>query len=159
VRLTLLHPYDPACRPADQVETWDALADPQMVSLGEWWHVATVGPLAYAQALQRLWEVPGDLVVIEQDIVARSWHLIELADCPEAFCAFDYLLANGEPWTAHDEHFGAGLVKYGQAARAAVVERPQVPQSTWRGMPALLRWRLPPFHVHRPMVTHNHVGA
>lgn len=156
---TLLHVYDPKCRPADQVQTWEALGTLQVADLVDVVHAATIGPTSYAAALQDHWEVPGDLLVCEQDIVPRVWHLIELLDCPEDFCTWDYMLANGVAWSSKPEWFGAGLVKYGPSARAYVVERPQVPQMTWKGMPARLRWRLPPFHVHRPLVLHNHRGG
>lgn len=157
--VTVLHVYEPTCRPADQTETWEALA--HLSGHGEWdlRHERTEGLYGYAEVLTKYWPVPGDIIVWEQDIVASCLEVDELVECPEPFCAFDYRLASGTLWSEVPGAVGWGLSKLTERARRAVKEDPPVPWHKYLGMPARLHPRVGPVHVHRPALRHNHVGG
>lgn len=157
--MLVLHVYEPRCRPADQIETWEALA--RLGGPNAWTvrHERTEGEFGYAEVLARYWPGLGGLVIWEQDIVAGHDELAELAYCPEPFCAFDYRLSSGTLWSEVPSAVGWGLSRVSEDARRGVKESPPVPRHRFIGMPARLKDRLPPVHVHQPPVRHNHVGG
>ena len=126
----VLHVYNPTARPADQVETWKALhiwpaADTYTVH-----HEPTIGLYDYAGALQTGWYYPGDLIVLEQDIVLNYADLLSIRKCSEPVCAFDYPMDDGRSWTAVSDYGAFGAIKISRSARQAVVPTPAVPRVT-----------------------------
>lgn len=56
-------------------------------------HVEVRGELGYTQAIEALWDGPGDLVVVEHDIVPTREHFLGLERCITPYlCAVDYPL-------------------------------------------------------------------
>ena len=155
----LIHVYDPTDRPADQVYTWEALAQLDRGLRYPTVHVRTMGQTGYAKALEHYWLIPGDLVICEQDIVPGLSRFNELVACEQPFCAFDYNLSHGVPWSSCEGSVGFGLSKISEGARRAVRATPKVPQTGHRDMPGLLSERLPTVHVHYPLVEHYHGRA
>lgn len=153
---TLLHLYCPGLRELDQAQTWDLL------QFGEWpgdlniIHCPGPDPMDNAYWLQRYWLAPGDLLTVEQDILAAPFHVAELRSCPEPVCAFDFLLAHGVPWGEVPDGTGIGLWKATEAARRVVPSTPQVPQVPWHDLAWHLWQSVGPAHVHRPLIGHNH---
>lgn len=156
---TLLHLYCPGKRPADQVSTWEALATCTWPDDLEIVHCPGPDPLDNACWVAQAWDRPGDLLTLEQDIIVTAWAVKVLRDCPMDFCAFDFLLGNGVPWTEVPGGTGIGLAKMSASARQAVDARPAVPQVPWHDLAAELFARMPPAHVHRPLIGHNHRDA
>jgi hypothetical protein len=152
----LLHVYDPADRPGDQVYTWEMLAYLSGNPFFTMVHARTPGPTGYAKVLQSLWNYGEDMVICEQDIVPSFARVEELLKCQADFCAFDYNLSHGVPWTLCEGATGLGLSKISKKARLRIIPTPAVPQHAHRDMPGLLAERLPPVHVHRPLVKHHH---
>lgn len=155
----VLHVYDPFDRPEDQVLTWEALARMTNLPYARLAHQRTLTPVGYARALQGHWHYGEALVIVEQDIVPRLGQVEELLACEHKFCAFDYNLSHGVPWSECPGAIGLGLSKISKAARLAVTATPAVPQHAHRDMPGLLAERLPPVHVHRPLIEHHHGAA
>lgn len=156
--MLVLHVYEPKDRPEDQIETWEALARLTALNCYSVQHERTEGEYGYAEVLARYWSWPSSLLIWEQDIVAVYHQVVELEACLEPFCAFDYYLASGTLWSKVPNAVGWGLSRLSPEARASVKESPPVPHHRFVGMPARLKDRLPPVHVHRPPVKHNHVG-
>jgi hypothetical protein len=156
--MLLLHTWTPGHRPADQVATWDAVQALEdrtdLVVL----HRPTFAETSYAEAWRDVWDAPGIVLGVEQDIVPTPWHVAELVACPGGYCAWDYRLANGQLWSEVPEGRGFGLVKFTRAARMSVLERPMVPLVPWRDVASVISSRVGPPHVHQPPVRHNHVG-
>ena len=155
----VLHVYDPFDRPADQVLTWEALARVQERQFFTVLHIRTMGQTGYAEALERHWTGQWDFVICEQDIVPSTGLIDELVRCSGDFCAFDYNLSHGVPWSHCEGATGFGLSKITYRARMAVTATPHVPQTGHRDMPGLLAERLPKVHIHRPLVEHHHGQA
>lgn len=156
---TLLHLYCPGSRPADQTATWEALATcewPRGLSIV---HCPGPEPLDNARWVEMHWDLDGDLITLEQDILVTPWHINDLRHCGSDFCAFDFTLAHGVPWTEVPGGTGIGLAKMSRAARAAVVPVPACPQVPWHDLADELFSRMPPVHVHRPLIGHNHRAA
>jgi hypothetical protein len=156
LQAVLLHLYCPGKRPADQCETWEALAFMGHLSWLEVRHRPGPGAVDNARHLNMYWDGPGDLLTVEQDIVPTLGLVEELVYCPEPFCAFDFLLGCGVPWSQVPGGTGIGLAKISERARKAVTATPPVPQVPWHDLAAALWERLGPAHVHRPLVKHNH---
>jgi hypothetical protein len=78
--------------------------------------------LTYAQTLQKYWDTPDDLIVIEQSIVVRPDILEEFGRCPSLWCTYAYRLADGF-WT----YYSLGCVKFAPELRQRHPEVPVVP--------------------------------
>jgi hypothetical protein len=154
--LLLLHVYHPDKRPEDQQRTWAALEGFERSQVFPVLHYATTGPDGYWKALEACWKVTGPLVVLEQDIVPRVDQVDELLCCDEPYCAFDFRLAHGVPWSQVKGGHGFGLAKFSVAARSSIVATPQVPHAPWPDTVPLLHERLAPVHVHGPLIEHHH---
>jgi hypothetical protein len=102
------------------------------------------------------WADQGDLLIIEQDIIAGPWHVADLRACREPVCAYDYALSNGVPWTEVPGGTGLGLWKATRDARMSVEATPPVPLVPWHDLGDELRKRVGSAHVHRPLIGHNH---
>lgn len=154
--MLILHVYHPDKRRDDQVATWAALwvlaVDPLVPIV----HYKTTGADGYWKALEAVWHHSGDIVVLEQDIVPRPHHVAELAECDHGYCAWDFNLAHGIPWSEVDGGHGFGLAKFSRYARFAIEARPQVPHVAWPDTVPALHERLAPVHIHRPLIEHHH---
>jgi hypothetical protein len=153
---TLLHLYNPTVRPVDQLRTWDLLRFctwPRELSV---LHMALAGELDMAEVMELHWDDPGDLVTVEQDIEATPELVAELRWCAGPVCAFDYFLPHGVAWSEVPGGSSLGLWCASEDARRAVGARPSVPRVPWRDLASALAERLPPVHVHQPVVAHNH---
>lgn len=159
VAATLLHLYCPGSRPGDQTTTWEALATCRWPDGLDIKHCPGPDPLDNARWLATFWDLPGDLLTLEQDIIVTPWHVRSLLECKRHFCAFDFLLAHGVPWTEVPGGTGIGLAKMSATARAAVQSRPAAPQVPWHDLAGVLFERMPAVHVHRPLIGHNHKAA
>jgi len=153
---TLLHLYCPGLREADQAPTWDLL------EMADWppdlciVHCPGPDPLDNARWLLRHWLAPGDLLTLEQDIMATPEHVAALRACEAPVCAWDFNLAHGVPWSEVPGGTGIGLWKATEARRRTVVPTPPVPQVPWHDLAAMLWDYVGPAHVHRPLIGHNH---
>jgi hypothetical protein len=154
--LLLLHVYHPDKRREDQEATWAALSALEATQEFGIVHFATTGPDGYWKALETCWGVPGNLVVLEQDIVPTIDHIDELQVCARPYCAFDFRLAHGVPWSQVKGGHGFGLAKFSATARRSIVARPQVPHAPWPDTVPLLHERLAPVHIHGPLIEHHH---
>lgn len=68
-------------------------------------------PEAYLAALCDWWSEPGDLLVVEHDMLPASGVVEEMLDCPELWCSSPYRLALVEPrnFNLHGVKFLNGL--------------------------------------------------
>jgi hypothetical protein len=153
---TLLHLYCPGKRPETQADTWEALA------LNVWPDdlriVHCPGPLLddNGRAVSAYWDDPGDLLIIEQDIVPSSGHVGALRECPRPFCAWDFIVSGGRPWSSLPDGSGIGLCKIAPGLRASIRRRPMYRKVPWMDLAAVMFAELGPVHVHRPLITHRH---
>lgn len=154
--MLVLHVYHPAKRLDDQAATWAFLSAVQADLGVPVVHYPTEGADGYWRALELVWAYPGDIVTVEQDIVPTVDQIAELGDCPQGYCAFDFRLANGVPWSDLADGHGFGLAKFSEARRAAIVARPAVPHVPWPDTVPFVHETLKPVHVHRPAVEHHH---
>jgi hypothetical protein len=120
-------------------------------------HYTTLGEDGYWRALEAVWDHDGAVVVIEGDIVATAGDIADLTGCPEPYCARDFALAHGVPWSEVPGGHGFGLCKFTRAARDAITAWPAVPHVAWPDTVPALHERLGPVHVHRPLIEHHHV--
>jgi len=154
--MLLLHVYHPAKRPNDQEETWRACELLQRGVSITTVHCPTIGRDGYWKALEMAWDIPDVLVVLEQDIVPTWEQVREVVDCAEGYCAFDFELAHGVPWSEVPGGHGFGLAKFDYGYRHLIKERPRVPHVAWPDTVPVLHERLGEVHVHRPCIKHNH---
>lgn len=155
-RPIFLHPYAPSVRPDDQVLTWDWLRAMGPEMPGPVLHWATTTSDGYWRALESVWDWNGPLVVLEHDIVPCWSYLTSLLGCPEEYCAYDYRLANGQPWSELKGGHGFGFAKLGPGRRGNIVPRPQVPHLPFPDVVAELHHRLGAVHIHYPRIEHHH---
>jgi hypothetical protein len=152
----LLHVFHPDKRREDQEGTWDFLRAYANVVGGPVIHWPTTGEDGYWKALEAVWDWHGPLLVLEQDIVPTWAHLNELLGCPEEYCAWDFRLANGVPWSEVPGGHGFGFAKFSSGRRGNIVPRPQVPHVPWPDTVPTLHLRLGTCHVHQPCIEHHH---
>jgi hypothetical protein len=154
--MLLLHVYHPDKRAEDQVFTWAATHDLERTSALVVVHYPTLGEDGYWRALELVWGHPGAIIVLEQDIVPKLAHIVELARCPQHYCAYDFRLANGVPWSTLPDGHGFGLTKIDQVARDGILAQPPVPHVAWPDTVPTMHERLRPVHVHGPRIEHHH---
>jgi hypothetical protein len=153
----IFHPYVPNFEPASRVlPTWEALGRWSERTDLDVRHQPCNTPTDYAFALAHLWGRPVTLVVVEHDVVPTDEALVQLLRCPVHFCAFDYEVADGLCWSEVEGAVAFGFAKISLAARRAVKATPAVPAVPWPQLAGVLGQRLPPPHLHRPAVVHNH---
>jgi hypothetical protein len=152
----LLHVYHPDKRPEDQTGTWRALATINWPVCMTIEHYETVTDYSYADALMSVWEYPGDVLVLEQDIVPTWDHVDELLHCTRPYCAWDFRLAHGILWSEVPGGHGFGLAKFSEEARHSIIARPKVQRLSWPDTVPALHERLAPVHVHQPCIEHHH---
>ena len=155
-RTVLLHPYAPGVWPERQQATWEALADVSKVFPGRVWDLACTEPNVYATMLNMLAMAGTSVVVVEHDIVPTVPLVSELLACAAPVCACDYQVGPGVNWADIPGALGLGLAKVTGAAWDAITEQPRVPIVPWDQVAGELASRLPPVHVHRGPVRHNH---
>jgi len=154
--MLLLHVFHPDKRTDDQLGTW---AFCQAVETFADWifvHYPTTGEDGYWRALELVWGHNGPVVVLEQDIVPTVDHINRLLYCQRPYCAYDFRLAHGVPWSEVTGGHGFGLAKFSEAARSSIAARPQVPHTPWPDTVPTVHLRLAPVHVHQPVVEHHH---
>ena len=152
----VLHVFNPTDRPTDQVETWRALDVWPATDTYMQRHEPTIDIYDYAYVLRKWWVYPGDLVVVEQDIVLTYADFLKMRMCRSPVCAFDYPMDDGRSWTAVSDYGAFGAIKISLRARQAVVATPAVPRVTWSEVAMLVGERLPVPHLHTPALKHNH---
>lgn len=69
-------------------------------------------PYGYAKAFEQWWGYPGDLVIVEHDIVPADGQIAEMLQCPEEWCSAAYSVGEGRTTT------GLGLTKISARAKA-----------------------------------------
>lgn len=153
----VLHPYRKGYRPADQAATWEGLAEVERDLGVQVCHVEMKGETSYANAINALWGLGKDVVIVEHDIVPKTCHLTELELCPEPYCAFDYIGVEAKLWSRFGWGAGIGLSRVRAAAQDAIVRRPRLMQVAWADVAYQMSLVLPDVHVHWPPVDHHHV--
>lgn len=111
-----LHPAtDPAApdRVMIAVPFVDGMLRPEtLAALDAWggpyttWPLERANPQDYAGKFLAWWNTPGDLIVIEQDIVAPPGLITELAACEDVWCSVRYHVGDGRYTT------GLGMAKF-----------------------------------------------
>lgn len=180
----LLHCYTPGNREKDQERTWEALqaiAESDLdVTVVD---APTDGFTGYVDQVSRVWDYPGDMIILEQDLVPAVGDIRNLLDCSHSLCAFGYFLdpfSTGLPapviahrkidikegivkWITENEHFsdyvGFGLTKIGLEARLKATVPPW-DKLDYRSLDTFLSAHLrmfnDPWHIHYPCIEHNH---
>lgn len=154
--MILLHPYAPGVRPADQCRTWEALAALPLPEDDRRWDRPCTDELDYARWLALAEAADSYVMIVEHDIAPTVAQWAELWDCGEDFCAWDYLVERDLLWSQIDGGLGLGFSCISFRAWQQVVETPHVPLVGWKELAGALRDRLPPVHLHRGPVQHNH---
>lgn len=112
-------------------------------------------PLAYAELLRRRWREPGDLVVVEQDVVPPPGGIAALLSCPRPWCSFP-------GWIEDRYHSGTlQLAKFSQLLRLRhphVADYALAPSGWWRERPALRAGEVDPWPEDHPELWPTVVG-
>ena len=176
---TILHHYVPSARPEDQAVTWAGLA---LIRENPRWRVVDVAAYSdysWATELEKLWDLPGSIVNVDQDIAIHPAHLQIFETCPHDACVFAYYVnyanlphrdprpvhrvrvGDHEPHITEGEEWadiaGGGLYRLREPVRRLVTATPRVPHVTYRDQDWMLSVRLGVrWHVHWPAVAHHH---
>lgn len=114
-----------------RTETYTALAE-----YAEFRPLAAGDETAYWRLLAAEWQRPGDLTVVEQDIVPHPGVLDEMAACPREWCVSPYLTANRQLCDR-----GLGCTKFSAALKTRLPDTIQLAgQIATVGLP-LRSWR------------------
>lgn len=173
---TVLYAYHPYRRQHARRYSIEALAEIERYFGGHVAHVVCNRDTDYAEGVRNHWNVPGSLIICEQDMAPLPEMIEDLVSCPHPACTQPYWLSpastgfghpipsvtaekdgTGTPLQPGDAWAGrsaVGLVKLGPVIR----QGKSVPAGTFYGnvehaVNTVVGWR---WHVHWPMVTHYH---
>lgn len=159
--LLIVHPFSSG-RAQDKVETWAFIT--KLREHG--FHVIDKlidEPMSYPDFLFDVWGRDDDLLIIEDDKVAKVADVVEIQNCGMDFCAFPYPFSNHfstslEDWTPFP--YSLGFTKF--SARAQKI----LPADIWYregqhyGLDAMIERplmdKIGDVHLHQKMIVHNH---
>ncbi|MCL4499976.1 MAG: hypothetical protein M1335_07035 [Chloroflexi bacterium] len=102
----ILHCYTPNIRENDQAHCWRALAQLSRYTVT---HVEMTDVFSYSLAVQKAWDVDGDLLIVEQDMAPTVTMIDTLFDCREHACSQAYWLAPASSGALYPFYSGIGL--------------------------------------------------
>lgn len=118
---------------------------------------------AYARAFQGWWQIPADIMIVEQDIVPAPGMIDDMFRCPEPWCVRPYHIGDGR------FAIGLGMCKFSYVLTrtfrsagelAARDGRTSGPYLDWVTLNESVERRLRRWgviaHMHRPEVEHLH---
>lgn len=127
-----------------------------------WRELDPADPTAYARALVEAWAWPGDLVVVEHDIVIGPGVIEGFTACDRPWCGHPYSIGAQSLVCLGCTRFTAELkAAYpGLMVAAAAVDTGGLPAGDWRRLDVrvadLLEAHGHTRHAHQPAVTHLH---
>lgn len=118
---------------------------------------------AYGRLLDKFWEVPGHLLVVEQDMVPTPGQIVELLACEQPWCQIEYHYGDGRYIAS------LGFAKFSHDCKTAYPTAAMlasrdakgvIHRAHWASMSEnlaqqLIRWHVMP-HIHPGTVTHLH---
>ena len=127
-----------------------------------WRELDPADPTAYARLLVEAWATPGDLVVVEHDVVIGPGVIEGFTACGEPWCGHPYAIGEQLLVCLGCTRFTAGLkaAMPDLMAAAAAVDTGGLPAGDWRRLDVrigdLLEAHGHNRHPHDPPVTHLH---
>jgi hypothetical protein len=152
----VLHPYVPGLRPADQAPCWEALSRIRKMSGFSVVDERCEEEHDYAEVLDHHFMEYVGVIIVEHDIAPTPEQAIEMASCPEMFCAMDYAGPSWPSWAAVPYATGIGLAKLSGRLKVGSTRRPFVPRVHWHDVGGALEQVIGRPHVHPGPVVHHH---